>query len=105
MCVMLDKFDEHDGPVRGIAFHSQQPIFVSGGDDYKIKVSFGSFFFFFFFGNRNSLFQFSRSRSTLGLVSENRNSLDKLFGNGIFRFCKVFFFFFEQVLAFNLYMF
>lgn len=39
MCVMLDKFDEHDGPVRGIAFHSQQPIFVSGGDDYKIKVN------------------------------------------------------------------
>lgn len=38
MCVMLDKFDEHDGPVRGICFHLQQPIFVSGGDDYKIKV-------------------------------------------------------------------
>jgi len=35
---MLDKFDEHDGPVRGICFHNQQPIFVSGGDDYKIKV-------------------------------------------------------------------
>jgi len=28
------------GPVRGICFHSQQPLFVSGGDDYKIKVSF-----------------------------------------------------------------
>ena len=27
------------GPVRGICFHSQQPLFVSGGDDYKIKVS------------------------------------------------------------------
>lgn len=40
MCVMLDKFDEHDGPVRGVAFHNQQPIFVSGGDDYKIKVAF-----------------------------------------------------------------
>ena len=26
------------GPVRGICFHSQQPLFVSGGDDYKIKV-------------------------------------------------------------------
>ena len=26
------------GPVRGISFHSQQPLFVSGGDDYKIKV-------------------------------------------------------------------
>lgn len=38
MCTLLDKFDEHDGPVRGICFHNQQPIFVSGGDDYKIKV-------------------------------------------------------------------
>ena len=27
------------GPVRGIDFHKQQPLFVSGGDDYKIKVS------------------------------------------------------------------
>ena len=26
------------GPVRGIDFHSNQPLFVSGGDDYKIKV-------------------------------------------------------------------
>ncbi|XP_069697001.1 coatomer subunit alpha-like isoform X2 [Periplaneta americana] len=38
MCTMLDRFDEHDGPVRGICFHNQQPLFVSGGDDYKIKV-------------------------------------------------------------------
>ena len=38
MCTMLDKFDEHDGPVRGLAFHPLQPLFVSGGDDYKIKV-------------------------------------------------------------------
>ncbi|KAF4525212.1 hypothetical protein B566_EDAN008319 [Ephemera danica] len=37
MCTLLDKFDDHDGPVRGICFHSQQPLFVSGGDDYKIK--------------------------------------------------------------------
>lgn len=35
---LLEKFDEHDGPVRGIAFHNQQPLFVSGGDDFKIKV-------------------------------------------------------------------
>ena len=27
------------GPVRGIDFHSNQPLFVSGGDDYKIKAS------------------------------------------------------------------
>lgn len=26
------------GPVRGIAFHSTQPLFVSGGDDYKVRV-------------------------------------------------------------------
>ncbi|KAJ3122455.1 hypothetical protein HK098_002828, partial [Nowakowskiella sp. JEL0407] len=35
---LLDKFEEHEGPVRGIAFHNTQPLFVSGGDDYKIKV-------------------------------------------------------------------
>lgn len=35
---LMDKFDEHDGPVRGVCFHQQQPLFVSGGDDYKIKV-------------------------------------------------------------------
>ena len=39
MCTLLEKFDEHDGPVRGICFHLQQPLFVSGGDDYKIKVT------------------------------------------------------------------
>lgn len=38
MCTLLEKFDEHDGPVRGVHFHNQQPLFVSGGDDFKIKV-------------------------------------------------------------------
>eukprot|EP00276_Gloeochaete_wittrockiana_P011375 CAMPEP_0184649706 /NCGR_PEP_ID=MMETSP0308-20130426/7114_1 /TAXON_ID=38269 /ORGANISM="Gloeochaete witrockiana, Strain SAG 46.84" /LENGTH=1213 /DNA_ID=CAMNT_0027082633 /DNA_START=152 /DNA_END=3793 /DNA_ORIENTATION=- len=38
MGTLLDRFDEHDGPVRGIHFHRTQPLFVSGGDDYKIKV-------------------------------------------------------------------
>lgn len=38
MGTLVDRYDEHDGPVRGIAFHPTQPIFVSGGDDYKIKV-------------------------------------------------------------------
>ena len=38
MSTMIEKFDEHDGPVRGIAFHNNQPLFVSGGDDYKVKV-------------------------------------------------------------------
>jgi coatomer protein complex subunit alpha (xenin) len=36
---MLDNFEgEHEGPVRGIAFHISQPIFASGGDDYKVKI-------------------------------------------------------------------
>ncbi len=38
MGTLVDKFDEHDGPVRGIDFHNSQPLFVSGGDDYKIKL-------------------------------------------------------------------
>lgn len=42
MCSLIERFDEHDGPVRGIHFHSNQPLFVSGGDDYKIKVCLGA---------------------------------------------------------------
>lgn len=38
MEVLLERFEEHDGPVRGVHFHPSQPLFVSGGDDYKIKV-------------------------------------------------------------------
>lgn len=38
MGTLIDRFDEHDGPVRGIDFHRTQPLFVSGGDDNKIKV-------------------------------------------------------------------
>ena len=38
MGTLIDRFDEHDGPVRGVQFHKSQPLFVSGGDDYKIKV-------------------------------------------------------------------
>ena len=26
------------GPVRGVNFHETQPLFVSGGDDHKVKV-------------------------------------------------------------------
>lgn len=40
-CILLEKFEgEHEGgPVRGVHFHPlNQPLFVSGGDDYKIKV-------------------------------------------------------------------
>ena len=39
MGTLIDRFDEHDGPVRGVHFHRSQPLFVSGGDDYKIKVT------------------------------------------------------------------
>ena len=35
---MIDRFEEHDGPVRGVDFHLTEPMIVSGGDDYKIKV-------------------------------------------------------------------
>ena len=38
MGTLIDRFEEHDGPVRGVDFHKTQPMFVSGGDDYKIKV-------------------------------------------------------------------
>lgn len=38
MGTLIDRFDEHEGPVRGVHFHHSQPLFVSGGDDYKIKV-------------------------------------------------------------------
>ena len=38
MGTCLDKFEEHDGPVRGVDFHRVQPLIVSGGDDYKVKV-------------------------------------------------------------------
>ena len=35
---VIDRFEEHDGPVRGVDFHWNEPLLVSGGDDYKIKV-------------------------------------------------------------------
>ena len=38
MGTLIDRFAEHDGPVRGVEFHASQPIFVSGGDDNKVKV-------------------------------------------------------------------
>lgn len=39
MSTLLEKFEEHRGPVRGICFHNRQSIFASGGDDFKIKVN------------------------------------------------------------------
>lgn len=44
MGTLIDRFDEHDGPVRGIAFHRSQPLFVSGGDDYKARLAAPSIF-------------------------------------------------------------
>jgi len=38
MGTLIDRFDEHEGPVRGVHFHGTQPLFASGGDDYKVKV-------------------------------------------------------------------
>jgi coatomer protein complex subunit alpha (xenin) len=37
---LMEKFEEHEGPVRGVCFHDSQPLFVSGADDYKIKVKY-----------------------------------------------------------------
>jgi coatomer subunit alpha len=34
----IKKLLKPQGPVRGINFHNSQPLFVSGGDDYKVKV-------------------------------------------------------------------
>jgi coatomer protein complex subunit alpha (xenin) len=36
--VLVDKFQEHDGPVRSVDFHLTQPLFASGGDDHKVRV-------------------------------------------------------------------
>lgn len=38
MGTLLHRFEDHEGPVRGIDFHPTQPLFVSAGDDYTIKV-------------------------------------------------------------------
>jgi coatomer subunit alpha len=38
MGTLIDRYEEHDGPVRGVDFHQTQPMFVSGGDDYRIKL-------------------------------------------------------------------
>ena len=70
MCTLLEKFDEHDGPVRGVDFHKHQPLFVSGGDDYKIKV--GSTWF----GLTNDLqvvlcLHFWLDSTSFGVVAQN----------------------------------
>ncbi|KAJ7130250.1 WD40-repeat-containing domain protein [Mycena epipterygia] len=38
MGVLVDRFEEHEGPVRAVNFHLSRALPVTGGDDYKIKV-------------------------------------------------------------------
>lgn len=38
MGTLIDRFDEHDGPVRGVHFHNSQPLFVSGGSFFIITL-------------------------------------------------------------------
>jgi hypothetical protein len=38
MGTLIDRFDEHDGPVRGVYFHKTQPLFVSGGNPPLRKI-------------------------------------------------------------------
>lgn len=38
MGTLIERFEDHDGPVRCVNFHPTQPLFVSGSDDYSIKV-------------------------------------------------------------------
>jgi len=35
---LLNRFEEHDGPVRAVDFHPSRSMFASGGDDNKIRV-------------------------------------------------------------------
>lgn len=39
MGTLIDRFDEHDGPVRGVHFHKSQPLFVSGGSKFIYSFS------------------------------------------------------------------
>ena len=38
MGTLIDRFDEHEGPVRGVHFHKSQPLFVSGGTFFEFYV-------------------------------------------------------------------
>ncbi|KAH3680941.1 hypothetical protein WICMUC_000084 [Wickerhamomyces mucosus] len=38
MGTLIDRFEEHEGSVRSVDFHPTQPLFVSGGDDYTVRV-------------------------------------------------------------------
>ncbi|KAJ7655462.1 hypothetical protein B0H14DRAFT_2425495, partial [Mycena olivaceomarginata] len=38
MGVLVDRFEEHEGPVQGVSFHLSHALLVAGGDDYEIEV-------------------------------------------------------------------
>ncbi|GER26569.1 coatomer [Striga asiatica] len=38
MGTLIDRFEEHDGPVRGVQFHKSQPLFVSRGVVYLLNA-------------------------------------------------------------------
>lgn len=38
MGTLIDRFEDHEGSVRSVDFHPTQPLFVSGGDDYTVRV-------------------------------------------------------------------
>ncbi|KAJ7841099.1 hypothetical protein B0H14DRAFT_2360402, partial [Mycena olivaceomarginata] len=38
MGLLVDRFEEHEGPVRGVNLHLSRAQLVTGGDDYKIGV-------------------------------------------------------------------
>lgn len=44
MGTLIDRFDEHDGPVRGVHFHKSQPLFVSGGKSIYLDLTFETSF-------------------------------------------------------------
>ena len=37
MGTLIDRFDEHDGPVRGVHVPNSQPLFVSGGECQRFR--------------------------------------------------------------------
>ena len=38
MGTLIDRFDEHEGPVRGVHFHKSQSLFVSGGTFFEFFI-------------------------------------------------------------------
>ncbi|KAF8164085.1 WD40-repeat-containing domain protein, partial [Pholiota molesta] len=38
MGVLVDRFEEREGPVRAVAIYPSRVLLVTGGDDYKVKV-------------------------------------------------------------------